>query len=56
MPHLGDMPEEADAREFGVDNAVDDATCCVPGRGANLPDFPNLPNFSGNQNPDANKF
>ena len=34
MPHLGDIPEEAEAREFGVDNAVDDATCCVPGRGA----------------------
>ena len=26
MPHLGDIPEEAEAREFGVDNAVDDAT------------------------------
>ena len=38
MPHLGDIPEEAEAREFGVDNAVDDATCCVPGRG--LPEFP----------------
>ena len=34
MPHLGDIPEEAEAREFGVDNAIDDATCCVPGRGA----------------------
>ena len=34
MPHLGDIPEEADARGFGVDSAVDDATCCVPGRGA----------------------
>ena len=34
MPHLGDIPKEAEAREFGVDNAVDDATCCVPGRGA----------------------
>ena len=34
MPHLGDIPEETDAREFGVDNAVDGATCCVPGRDA----------------------
>ena len=39
MPHLGDIPEEAEAREFGVDNALDDATCCVPGRGEILPEF-----------------
>ena len=36
MPHLGDIPEEAEAREFGVDSTADDATCCVPGRGANF--------------------
>ena len=30
MPHLGDIPEDTDAREFGVDNAVDDATGCAP--------------------------
>ena len=34
MPHPGNIPEDTDAREFGVDNAVDGATCCVPGRGA----------------------
>ena len=63
MPHLGDIPEEVEAREFGVDNAVDDATCCVPGRGATgsaamtvLPDFAGIYHFAGNQNPDANKF
>ena len=41
MPHLGDIPEEAEARECGVDNAADDATRCVPGRGATgiLPEF-----------------
>ena len=36
MPHLGDIPEDTDAREFGVDNAVDGATSCVPGRGATV--------------------
>ena len=45
MPHLVDIPEEAEAREFGVDNAVDDATCCVPGRGA-TEILANLPNFA----------
>ena len=34
MPHLGDTLEEAEANDCAADCAADDATCCVPVRGA----------------------
>ena len=34
MPHLGDTLEEAEANDCAADCAADDATCCVPARGA----------------------
>ena len=34
MPHLEDTLEEAEANDCTADCAADDATCCVPARGA----------------------